>query len=140
GNTRGFHYVQGGYYRKGFDKHGDLSNPHAYGFFEPMQHPKVPRFTHDFVIYEGDALPVKYRGKLFGIEPLQGQVTFTEITPNGSTFETNDLDRVVKSDGGTFRPVEITTGPDGAIYVADFHEQYIAHRDHFEGRISKETG
>ncbi len=79
GDTRGFHYIQGGYYRKGFEKHGPLSNPHAYGFFEPMGHAKVPRFTHNFVIYEGDALPDSYRGKLFGVEPLQGQVTFTEI-------------------------------------------------------------
>ena len=27
GNTRGFHYVQGGYFQKGFGKHGELSNP-----------------------------------------------------------------------------------------------------------------
>ena len=25
GNTRGFHYVQGGYFQKSFGKHGDLS-------------------------------------------------------------------------------------------------------------------
>ena len=33
GDTRGFHYVQGGYYRKGFGKHGPLSNPFSFGFF-----------------------------------------------------------------------------------------------------------
>ena len=141
GDTRGFHYIQGGYSRKGFEKHGPLSNPHAYGFFEPMQHAKVPRFTHHFVIYEGESLPDAYHGKLFGVEPLQGQVTLTEITPNGSTFKTVDLDRSVRSEEGSrFRPVHITTGPDGALYVADFHEEYIAHRDHFEGRIAKDTG
>ncbi|MFM8400145.1 MAG: PVC-type heme-binding CxxCH protein, partial [Pirellula sp.] len=37
GDTRGFHYYQGGYYRKGFSKHGSLSNPHSYGYLEPMQ-------------------------------------------------------------------------------------------------------
>lgn len=141
GNTRGFHYIQGGYYRKGFDKHGPLSNPHTYGFFEPMKHPPVERFTHDFVIYEENALPQRYHGKLFGVEPLQGRVTLTDISRNGSTFETDDVDHVVRaSEGSQFRPVHITTGPDGAIYVADFHEEYISHRDHFEGRISKDTG
>lgn len=140
GDTRGFHYIQGGYYRKGFEKHGPLSNPYAFGFFEPMKHPPVPRFTHNFVIYEGNTLPAEYRGKLFGVEPLQGQVTLTQIDPVGSTFETHDLDRAVKSSGGKFRPVHITTGPDGAIYVSDMNEQYIAHKDHFEGRIEKETG
>ena len=38
GNTRGFHYVQGAYYQKGFDKHGQLSNPYAFGYFPDMKH------------------------------------------------------------------------------------------------------
>ncbi len=37
GNTRGFHYVQGGYLLKGFDKHGPLSNPYAFGYFPAMR-------------------------------------------------------------------------------------------------------
>ena len=37
GDTRGFHYVQGGYYRKGFGKHGPLSNPYAFGYFNHMK-------------------------------------------------------------------------------------------------------
>jgi len=32
-DTRGFHYVQGGYYQKGFSKHGSLSTPNAFGYF-----------------------------------------------------------------------------------------------------------
>ena len=32
GDTRGFHYVQGGYLQKGFAKHGQLSNPYAFGY------------------------------------------------------------------------------------------------------------
>ena len=49
GDTRGFHYVQGGYYQKGFTKHGSLSNPFAFGFFPAMKHHSVPRFTHTFL-------------------------------------------------------------------------------------------
>src|SRR5213080_2885729 len=66
GDTRGFHYVQGGYYRKGFEKHGALSNPYTFGYFAPMKHPKVKRFTHTFLLYEGGGLPSHYSGKLFG--------------------------------------------------------------------------
>ena len=54
GDTRGFHYVQGGYYRKGFGKHGPLSNPYTFGYFNNMTHHSVPRFTHNFVIYDGE--------------------------------------------------------------------------------------
>ncbi len=140
GNTRGFHYIQGGYYQKGFGKHGPLSNPHAYGYFPAMRHHDVPRFTHDFVVYEDTALPEPYRGKLFGVEPLQGQLVLSSIEDDGSTFRTQDLSRVLKTDEKRFRPVAIEVGPDGAIYVADFHEPQISHREHFAGVVENTTG
>ncbi|MFQ5731664.1 MAG: PVC-type heme-binding CxxCH protein [Planctomycetaceae bacterium] len=140
GNTRGFHYVQGGYYRKGFSKHGPLSNPYAFGYFPHMKHHNVPRFTHNFVIYESVGLPKKYRGRLFGVEPLQGQVVQAEISVDGSTYKTKDINRVIKSSDRWFRPVDIKSGPDGAIYVADLYEPQISHREHFSGQVDKTTG
>ena len=83
GDTRGFHYVQGGYYRKGCEKHGDLSNPYAFGFFQPMAHHAVERFTHQFVIYESDALPEQWRGKLLGCDVLHNNIVAAEIIPRG---------------------------------------------------------
>lgn len=140
GNTRGFHYVQGGYFQKGFSKHGPLSNPYAFGYFSWMGHHQVPRFTHDFVIYEGGALPPKYDGLLFGVGPLQSHLVMSEVSADGSTLKTKDLGHPVQSRDTRFRPVEITVGPDGAIYVADFYEQQISHRQHFDGQIEKDTG
>ncbi|MFY8199986.1 MAG: PVC-type heme-binding CxxCH protein, partial [Pirellula staleyi] len=55
GDTRGFHYYQGGYYRKGFTKHGSLSNPNAFGYLNPMAHPPIQRFTHTMLMMEGTA-------------------------------------------------------------------------------------
>ncbi|MEO5739850.1 MAG: PVC-type heme-binding CxxCH protein [Vicinamibacterales bacterium] len=142
GDTRGFHYMQGAYLRKGFEKHGPLSNPYAFGFFEPMAHHKVERFTHNFVIYEGGALPVAYDGKLLGIEPLQGRVVMSEITADGATFRTRDLSRPLTSDDRWFRPVDIKVGPDGALFICDWSDPQIAHfrsadgsMEHAQGRI-----
>ena len=140
GDTRGFHYVQGGYYRKGFGKHGSLSNPYTFGYFANIKHHKVARFTHNFVIYEGNILPPQYRGFLFGIEPLQGQVVMSDIQPYFSSFQTRDIDRVIKTDDQWFRPVDIKAGPDGCIYVADLYEQRIDHSSHYAGRIDRGTG
>ena len=140
GDTRGFHYVQGGYYRKGFSKHGQLSNPYAFGYFEAMKHHAVPRFTHAFVIYQAAPLPVRYHGKLFGVEPLQGQVVLSDIRPHLSSFETRDIERVVRTDDAWFRPVDIKTGPDGCLYIADMYEQRIDHSSHFAGRIDRTNG
>ncbi|HWA86816.1 MAG TPA: PVC-type heme-binding CxxCH protein [Opitutus sp.] len=140
GNTRGFHYVQGGYFLKGFEKHGALSNPYAFGYFPPMKHPPVPRFSHNFIIYEGGALPAPYRGKLIAIDPLNGEVPLAEITPRGSTFTTRDTGMVVRSSDEHFRPVDIKHGPDGAVYLADWYDLKIAHTDNTGGGIENTDG
>ena len=127
GDTRGFHYMQGAYLRKGFDKHGPLSNPYTFGYFDAIQHAKVERFTHNFIIYEGGALGAAHAGKLFGVEPLQGRIVESEVTPLGSTFKTVDLQRPVTSRDPWFRPVDIKTGPDGAIYICDWYVRELAH-------------
>ena len=140
GDTRGFHYEQGGYSRKGFGKHGPLSNPYAFGYYANMKHHSVPRFTHNFVIYEENVLPDEYRGRLFGIEPLQGQVVMSDFQPDQSSFQTRDISRVVKTNDQWFRPVDIKAGPDGCIYVADLYEQRIDHSSHYAGRIDRTNG
>ncbi len=141
GNTRGFHYLPGGYFHKGFGKHGELSNPHAFGYLEAMPHHQAERFTHTFVINQSDALPGSMRGRLFGVEPLQGRVIMSEMVRQGSSFQTRDLGHALWSEGDTwFRPVDIQEGPDGALYIADFYEQRIDHASHFQGRIDRDSG
>jgi putative membrane-bound dehydrogenase-like protein len=140
GNTRGFHYVQGGYYQKGFGKHGELSNPYTFGYFEAMKHHNVPRFTHTFVIYDGGALPAEYHGRLFGVAPLLSHVVMADVSPDRSSFQTHDVGYALETKDTWFRPVDIQVGPDGGIYVADFYEQRIDHASHYQGRIDKATG
>ena len=140
GNARGYHYVQGAYERKGFSKHGALSNPYAFGYFPAMKHHNVPRFTHNFIIYEADQLPERYHGRLFGIEPLQGQIVQSNIRPNTTTFQTADINRPVTCTDQWFRPIDIKVGPDGAIYFCDMYEQRIDHASHYAGRVTPDTG
>ncbi len=140
GNTRGFHYVQGGYFQKSFGKHGNLSNPFTFGYFEAMAHHNVPRFTHAFVIYEAEALPEAYRGRLFGVAPLLSHVVMSDVQPDRSSFKTKDVGYALESTDTWFRPVDIQVGPDGCIYVADFYEQRIDHASHYQGRVHKESG
>ena len=140
GNTRGFHYVQGGYYQRGFGKHGALSNPYAFGYFPPMKHPDVERFSHDFVIYEDVLLPDSYHRKLFAVEPLAGRIVYSRLQPTGSTFASDDVAYAFESNDKWVRPVDIDVGPDGAIYVADFYEQRIDHASHHQGRVHRASG
>lgn len=140
GNTRGYHYPQGGYLRKGFNKHGPLSNPYAFGFFPHMPHHKVARFSHNFIVYEGDSLPDRFQGKIFAIDPMNHYVPIAERIVEGSTFRTKDIDAAIRTEDKWFRPVDIKHGPDGAIYLCDWYEAQINHYRNHEGKIDKRRG
>lgn len=140
GNTRGFHYVQGGYLQKGFEKHGQLSNPYAFGYFPPMAHNDAERFTHTFVIYGGGAFSGQYDGKLFGIEPLQGRVVMSAVERVGSTFRTRDVGFAVTTTDRWFKPVDLKHGPDGALYVADWYDLQVNHWRNYQGNMDASNG
>src|SRR3954469_20039085 len=147
GNQRGLYYVQGGYYVKAWGKHGPLTNPHAYGFFSHMPHDgDQARFSHSLIIYEDDALPDQYYGKMFAVVPLQNRVQVSEMIPDGSSYKTRDIARAVETDDKWFRPVDIKKGPDGAIYLADWYDIRLTHvdpRDDWDrsnGRIYRLSG
>lgn len=129
GDTRGFHYIQGGNYQKSWGKHGELTNPYAFGFFPQMKGTQVERFSHTFVIYEGGVLPSRYAGQILAPVPLHNYVMLSELAPDGSTFQTHDLEKVVTTSDSWFRPVEIKSGPDGGVYIVDWYDTRLTHVD-----------
>ncbi|MCU0706768.1 MAG: hypothetical protein MUF23_00590 [Pirellula sp.] len=140
GDTRGFHYYQGGYYRKGFSKHGDLSNPNSYGYLNPMQHDPIPRFTHTMLFTESTALASQTPNSMLAVDPLHGKLIQTETLAVGSTYATKDVTDTVSSTDKWFRPVAISDGPDGAAYVCDWYDSVVAHIYAFEGKIDRDRG
>ena len=140
GDTRGFSYLQGAYEMKGFQKHGPLSNPYAFGFFPPMPSDNpIPRFSHTLVIYGGGALP-SFSGRLLAIDPLHGKLIACALNHERSAYRTADLQPLLVSDDPCFRPVDIKVGPDGALYLADWYDQQINHYRNSEGHINPGLG
>lgn len=140
GDTRGFHYVQGGYYRKGFSKHGSLSNPYALGYLMPMPHDPVQRFSHTMLLTDGTALQEAMPGAMLCVDPLHGTLVHTKLVPTGSTFRTEDVQLGVQSSDKWFRPVAIVDGPDGAAYVSDWYDSQVAHIYAHVGKLDKDRG
>ncbi|HSU65532.1 MAG TPA: HEAT repeat domain-containing protein, partial [Tepidisphaeraceae bacterium] len=81
-----------------------------------------------------------FQGRMFGADPLHHNIMVSERYALGSTFETSDTGPALSSPDVTFRPVYLTTGPDGAIYIADFCEEFIAHGQNYQGQIDPTTG
>jgi putative membrane-bound dehydrogenase-like protein len=140
GDTRGFHYMQGAYLQKGFNKHGPLTNPYAFGYFPAIPHHNVPRFTHCFAIYSGGALPEKYNGKLFAVAPLLNHVVLSDVDVLGSTFKTKDIGYAITSKDIRFMPVDIKHGPDGNLYVCDWCDAHRSHIQFQEGYLEADNG
>jgi putative membrane-bound dehydrogenase-like protein len=83
-------------------------------------------------IYRDELLGREYFGNAFTCEPVNLVVTRRILKPNGSTFQAqraeDEHDReFLASTDGWHRPVHVTTGPDGALWVADMYRFLIEH-------------
>lgn len=144
GNTRGWHYVQGGIYLKqGVDpgKFGPARSPYSFGQLPILGTlTKVPRFAHFGTFIEGTALASKYQGHLFSLDPLHNTVTDSERIPKGATYVTTDKGFTMWSEDAGFRPLYSANAPDGSLFVSDMYEYYIAHGQHYQNQIDPTTG
>lgn len=125
------HGVQGGYFVKSFGKHGALHNPHAYGYFEHAPHRNFQggHVTVGGIVYQGDSFPEEFRGRYFAGDLLGHAVYWHAIEPRGSTVQTAHGGTLLKANDPWFAPTDLTLGPEGAVYVADWHDARTAHPD-----------
>ena len=125
--------VQGGYYLKGFAKHGPLHNPHAYGYFGPIDYdgPKAgghvtPGRDH----LQGRRLSRRRSAARFiGGNLLSNAVYWHDLEPHGSTFAGRHGGTLIDARDDWFRPIDLLAGPDGRVYVVDWYDKRAAHLD-----------
>jgi putative membrane-bound dehydrogenase-like protein len=131
GEQIGLHQVQGGYYVKGFAKHGPLHNPHAYGYFDhlPFRGFKGGHVTCGGIVYQGGIFPEQFRGTYIAANLLSSAVYWHVLQTNGSSFKGHFGGALLESDDASFRPIDCTIGPDGALYVVDWCDPRASHVD-----------
>src|SRR5207248_6466564 len=73
--------------------------------------------------------PKPFRGKYVAADLLGHAVYWHDLEPMGSTFKTAHGGDLLLANDTWFAPTDVTLGPDGAIYVADWHDKRTAHPD-----------
>ena len=80
-------------------------------------------------MYYGGAFPAEFNGVCIYPNIRQSAARWAYLDVKGSTFATRFGGDFILSEDLGFRPVDSCVGPDGALYVADWYDFHIAHRD-----------
>ena len=91
-------------------------------------------------IYRGDALGEPYYGNAFICEPTGSLVHREIVEPRGATFvshRASETGEFLATPDGWFRPVNLETGPDGALYVVDMYRAVIEHPGYMPSELQQ---
>jgi putative heme-binding domain-containing protein len=90
------------------------------------------------------AWPAELQDHMFVCNVQTSRINHDAITWHGSSSKGKEMPDFLSTDDPWFRPVDLSWGPDGALYVADFYNRIIGHyevplthpgRDRERGRI-----
>ncbi len=99
-------------------------------------------------IISGRHFPDEWQGNLITNDFRGKRVNRFAISETGSGYASRQLPDLITSSHGSFRPVDVNMGPDGALYLADWFNPIIQHgevdfhdprRDQVHGRIWRIT-
>ena len=99
-------------------------------------------------IVSGRHLPESWAGSLITNDFRANRVNRFQLEEQGSGYASKQMPDLLWTDHVAFRPVDISVGPDGAIYIADWYNPIIQHgevdfhdprRDREHGRIWRIT-
>jgi putative membrane-bound dehydrogenase-like protein len=143
-----FHMAPGGQYNR---QGGTWANPYGYvGDLPSKGLPAIVNFRHyraahsGICIYQGDQWPAEWRGLVFLGNIHQNSLNCDRLTPVGSTYKGEKESKLLGpskgdhdvgagnfliSDDPWFRPVSNQTGPDGAMWIADWSDKYPCYQN-----------
>lgn len=94
------------------------------------------------VIYRGDLLPAGYYGNAFVAEPSANLIKRNILSDSGyivKGVQAYQHKEFLASTDERFRPVDLVTGPDGAIYIADMYRGILQHKTYITGYLKNEV-
>lgn len=125
-----FHLAPGGIYSR---QGGQPPFHYAYGDL-----PSIVDHRHHMAayaginLYQGSQWPAEWQGAALHGNIHQNALNIDRIKPNGSSFKAskwNDSGDFLTTKDGWFMPVNIQTGPDGALWIMDWYDKYPCYQN-----------
>jgi len=134
------------------DKHPGGSRTNHLDFGGSKSKKQIPTFIKKRIrpssgceIVSSRNFPTEAQGN-FLLNNVIGERTVLQhtVSEEGSGFVGSEIEPLVSCEDGNFRPVDLQFGPDGGLYIVDWHNALIGHlqhnlrephRDHSHGRI-----
>jgi putative membrane-bound dehydrogenase-like protein len=121
-----FHVVQGGIFHRQGGKH---INPYVYSDIQTIVDHRHRSAHGGARVYLADLLPEKYHNKLFMANIHEHALLNDELVRNGSGFIAKHGDDTVLANDPQWIGFSLEIGPEGAIYMLDWHDGDICGND-----------
>jgi putative heme-binding domain-containing protein len=142
-----FHIIPGGTYIRQDGRPDSNNHPYSYGLLREIcdhTHHAESGWAHaGALVLQGDQIPPEFQGSLL-MGSIHGTVIKRDVLERrGSTFVAKHAPDFLQCGDKNFRPINLRWGPDGSIYVIDWHDQNPCHQadpnswDMTHGRIYK---
>jgi len=128
-----WHVVQGGIFHRQGGKH---INPYVYSDIQTITNHRHRSAHGGARIYLADEFPERYHNRIFMANIHEHALLTDILEPKGSGFVGHHGDDTVLANDAQWIGFSIEIGPDGAVYILDWHDPDICGIDVYE----KDTG
>ena len=128
-----WHVIPGGVYQR---QGGQHFNPYVYGDIQTIADHRHRSAHGGARIYQSDAFPANERGRIFMANIHEHAVLSDVLTRQGSGFTARHGDDFLLANNAQWIGFSLEIGPDGALYVLDWHDADICGQD----VLHQETG
>ena len=129
-----WHVVPGGiYHRQG----GQHFNPYVYGDIQTIADHRHRSAHGGARVYQSDAFPPSHHGRIFMANIHEHAVLSDVLERKGSGFTARHGDDFLLANNAQWIGFSIEIGPDGALYVLDWHDADICGMDVLHGETGR---
>ncbi len=106
----------------------------------------VPNLLHTgngsptgIAVYEGKLLPEVFRNQMIHCDAGPKVVRAYPVTKDGAGYKAT-TENVLSSSDNWYRPADVCTGPDGAVYIADWNDAGVGGHNMADRKLETMTG